>query len=394
MMDRWSLHHSINVPEIALPDDQKDGSRSRRWEIPNSPGLIRSATQIALLREKEKPHTYHRNLVLGVRAQTMIVDNPLRELPSATLFNQPVLRRDNNDQRPPLLPARDNAFPPNIDVYNLRITLDALTRWDDELADGYCQLLFNEEVRAAALLARFKLPTINTFDRKTDPQDHMNHFNDLMELHQVDDLACYKCFTITLIGPEETLRSYLIRFTSELGKFNNPPEGGVLTLMMAGPGGKSGCNEPIYLKIIRQMSTILEVLKGSKKFEWTKKCEQSSSLCGRKYEQKRAGVLMWAPIDLARDPQLPPLSLPSLSSPPFLSHLQRVIPSFGFSTATQPSIRRWSMPPSQAEVPPQDEPSARSYSHRNSVVKFGFLFEAPLEKQQFKVGDRGFEDDP
>ncbi|PON66054.1 hypothetical protein PanWU01x14_112810 [Parasponia andersonii] len=32
---------------------------------------------------------------------------------------------------------------------------------------------------------------------------------------------------------EETLRSYLNRFTSELAKVNNPPEGGVLNLMMA-----------------------------------------------------------------------------------------------------------------------------------------------------------------
>ncbi|PON61210.1 hypothetical protein PanWU01x14_148000, partial [Parasponia andersonii] len=50
-----------------------------------------------------------------------------------------------------------------------------------------------------------------------------------------------KNFTVPLFslsairqGPEKTLRSYLNRFTSELAKVNNLPEGGVLTLMMAG----------------------------------------------------------------------------------------------------------------------------------------------------------------
>ena len=140
--------------------------------------------------------------------------------------------------------------------------------------DGYRQSPFNEEVRATALPAGFKLSTINMFDGKTDPQDHMDHFNDLMELHRIDDLARCRCFAVTLSGapkkwfrglqpgsisswqqlqtaflrqfqaaksfnvplislssirqgPEETLRSYLNRFTSKLAKVNNPPEGGV-----------------------------------------------------------------------------------------------------------------------------------------------------------------------
>ncbi|PON56930.1 hypothetical protein PanWU01x14_177960 [Parasponia andersonii] len=85
-----------------------------------------------------------------------------------TLPDQLALYRDN-DQKPPLSPIRDIALPPNVDVHNLRIALDAIAGWDDELTDGYRQLPFNEEVRAAAFPAGFKLPTINTFDRKTDP---------------------------------------------------------------------------------------------------------------------------------------------------------------------------------------------------------------------------------
>ncbi|PON41633.1 hypothetical protein PanWU01x14_288070, partial [Parasponia andersonii] len=49
----------------------------------------------------------------------------------------------DNDQRPPLMPARDNAFPLNVDVHNL--TLDVLAGWDDELADEYRQSPFSEE---------------------------------------------------------------------------------------------------------------------------------------------------------------------------------------------------------------------------------------------------------
>ena len=82
----------------------------------------------------------------------------------------------------------------------MRIALDALAGWDDELVDGNRQSPFSEEVRAAALSVGFKLPTINTFDGKTDPQDHINHFSDLIELHRVDDLARYRCFAITLTG--------------------------------------------------------------------------------------------------------------------------------------------------------------------------------------------------
>ncbi|PON75931.1 hypothetical protein PanWU01x14_038820, partial [Parasponia andersonii] len=76
----------------------------------------------------------------------------------------------------------DIALLPNIDVHNLRIVLDALTRWNDKLAVGYYQSPFNKDVQATTITTRFKLPTMNTFDRKANPQDHMDHFNDLIEL--------------------------------------------------------------------------------------------------------------------------------------------------------------------------------------------------------------------
>ncbi|PON44989.1 hypothetical protein PanWU01x14_262310, partial [Parasponia andersonii] len=130
-----------------------------------------------------------------------------------------------------LPPVRENVFPLNVDVHNLRITLDALADWDDELADKYRQSPFSEEVRVAALLTGFKLPIINTFDEKTDPQDHMDHFSDLIELHRVDDLTLCRCFAVTLTG---AAKKWFRGLKSELAKANNLPEGGVLTLMMAG----------------------------------------------------------------------------------------------------------------------------------------------------------------
>ncbi|PON56602.1 hypothetical protein PanWU01x14_180150 [Parasponia andersonii] len=62
-----------------------------------------------------------------------------------TLPDQPTMHQDN-ERRPPVPPTKDDAFPLNVDVHNLRIALDALAGWDDELADGYRQSPFSEEV--------------------------------------------------------------------------------------------------------------------------------------------------------------------------------------------------------------------------------------------------------
>ena len=46
----------------------------------------------------------------------------------------------------------------------------------------------------------FKLSAIKAYDGKSDPQDHLDQFNDLMELHLVSELAKYRVFTVTLTG--------------------------------------------------------------------------------------------------------------------------------------------------------------------------------------------------
>ena len=48
---------------------------------------------------------------------------------------------------------------------------------------------FNLEIREARLSKGFKLPAIKAYEGKSDSQDHLDHFNNLMELH----------FVITLI---------------------------------------------------------------------------------------------------------------------------------------------------------------------------------------------------
>ena len=80
----------------------------------------------------------------------------------------------------------------------MREALDVLNKRENELAAEYHNSPFSRDIRDAPLPAGFKLPTIMPYKGKTDPQKHLNHFNDLMELHQVLDLAKCGCFTVTL----------------------------------------------------------------------------------------------------------------------------------------------------------------------------------------------------
>ena len=50
---------------------------------------------------------------------------------------------------------------------------------------------FSKEIREAPLPEGFKLPNIKAYEGKDNPQDYLDHFNDLMELHMVSDLE--KC---------------------------------------------------------------------------------------------------------------------------------------------------------------------------------------------------------
>ena len=60
---------------------------------------------------------------------------------------------------------------------------------DVELIAAAIRSLFNQEIREAELPKEFKLLTIKAYEGKFDPQDHLDHFNDFMELHWVSVLT-------------------------------------------------------------------------------------------------------------------------------------------------------------------------------------------------------------
>ena len=58
----------------------------------------------------------------------------------------------------------------------------------------------------------FKLLAIKAYDGKSDLQDHLDHFNDLMELHLVSKLEKCIVFAVTLTGgAKKWFRSILVR---------------------------------------------------------------------------------------------------------------------------------------------------------------------------------------
>ena len=54
------------------------------------------------------------------------------------------------------------------------------------------------------LLAKFRMPQIETFDGMKDPVDHLNTYNNQMELHRYQDPIRCRAFAITLKGPSLT----------------------------------------------------------------------------------------------------------------------------------------------------------------------------------------------
>ena len=80
------------------------------------------------------------------------------------------------------------------------LDIAAMKENDMELIAAATGSPFNQEVHKAKLSEGFKLPAIKVYDRKSDPQDHLAHFNDLMELHLVSELTKCRVFVVTLTG--------------------------------------------------------------------------------------------------------------------------------------------------------------------------------------------------
>ena len=56
------------------------------------------------------------------------------------------------------------------------------------------------EIQQAPLAISFRMPTMVAYEGKTDPLDHLDAFNDQMDLLQVTLLTRCRCFAITLSG--------------------------------------------------------------------------------------------------------------------------------------------------------------------------------------------------
>ena len=69
---------------------------------------------------------------------------------------------------------------------------------DEELIATVIGSPFNQEICQAKLPEGFKVPTFKAYEGNSDPQDHLDHFNDLMELHLVFKMAKCKVFTVAL----------------------------------------------------------------------------------------------------------------------------------------------------------------------------------------------------
>ena len=66
-----------------------------------------------------------------------------------------------------------------------------MAQWNEESP-------FSEQIKEAPLPQGFKMPTITPYEGKTDPQKHVDNFNDQMDLLLVPEPAHCRAFAITL----------------------------------------------------------------------------------------------------------------------------------------------------------------------------------------------------
>ena len=106
------------------------------------------------------------------------------------------------DARRTLASSKKNdmlAFSPMHDEINeLRKRMDKLAAKSLETTPSITSLPFSLEIQQAPLPTGFRMPTMTTYKGKTDPQDHLDAFNDQMDLLQVLTQAQCRCFAVTL----------------------------------------------------------------------------------------------------------------------------------------------------------------------------------------------------
>ena len=90
--------------------------------------------------------------------------------------------------------------PVNDEINELRARLEKLAARNTEVAQSTSTSLFSAEIQQAPLPAGFRMPTMATYEGKTDPLDHLDAFNDQIDLLQVNMLVRCMCFTVILSG--------------------------------------------------------------------------------------------------------------------------------------------------------------------------------------------------
>ena len=70
----------------------------------------------------------------------------------------------------------------NDEINKLRARLKKLAARNTETAQSTSTSPFSVEIQQASLPAGFRMPTMATYEGKTDPLDHLDAFNDQMDL--------------------------------------------------------------------------------------------------------------------------------------------------------------------------------------------------------------------
>ena len=169
----------------------------------------------------------------------------------------------------------------NDEINELRPRLEKLAARNTKAAQFASTSLFSVEIQQAPLPAGFRMPTMAAYEGKTDLLDHLDAFNDQMDLLQVTLLARCQWFMDTLSGtakkwirqivpetitswgqlsamfmrqfqgarkyatplsrlasikqgPNEKLKAYIKRFNDELTTIHNPQQNGVTTMAISG----------------------------------------------------------------------------------------------------------------------------------------------------------------
>ena len=88
--------------------------------------------------------------------------------------------------------------PINDEINQLRARLEKLAARNTEVTPSTSTSPFSAEIQQAPLPTSFRMPTMATYEGKANPQDHLDSFNDQIDLLKVTTLARCRCFAITL----------------------------------------------------------------------------------------------------------------------------------------------------------------------------------------------------